>query len=468
MNRLSQANSLPARGAAFNLCLIVAALQSPAGASAQQSILNTLSAQATPSIQPVSLANQPYTFKSGDFRLLLTPSLAAEWNNNIDATKTNVLQDYIISPSVQISATYPLTQVNLLRLTVGVGYDEYVDHSDYSDWHVTSGSALSFDTYVKDFLINVHDRFSFSQSSGGTGADLGSGGIGAGATTTGNGIPGVTTGVGNNSTGNNVAGLSGTWNPKKFNIVLGYDHQTTLSSGTAIQSQNGDSDLFNGRFGWRFGPASVAGLESTYSTTSYNEAVLNNNTSYTFGAYAQWHPGTYFTVAPRAGYSIFQYQQTSQSGDDIEVNSFGNPVLIPTGKPIQTSDFDSWYADLTLTHAITRALSYSFDIGHTIQEGIQSDAVSDSYLRISSTWKIIKDWDLRGTFSLDHGQQGVGNVTGNATGTYNTYSGALDLNHQLSKKLRVGLNARLTYLSSDSSSLGFTQAIVGVRMAYIF
>lgn len=473
MKRRPHVFSLRASGAAFHLCLVVAAFQSAERASAQQGILNTLSDQATPSIQPISLTNLPYTFKMGDFRLLLAPSIAAAWNNNIDATKTNVLQDYIISPALQITATYPLTQVNLLRLNVGVGYDEYVDHSDYSEWHVTSGSALSFDTYVKDILFNVHDRFSFAQTSGATGAGVGSGGgvpggVGLGGTTTGSGIPGVTTGVGDYTSGNNVAGLSGTWNPRKFNIFLGYDHQTTLSSGTSIQSENGNSDSVDGRFGWRFGPATVAGLESTYSTTAYDQAVLNNNTSYTFGAYAQWHPGTYFTVSPRAGYSIFQYQQTSQSGEIIEVNSFGNPVLIPTGKPIQTSDFDSWYTDLTLTHAITRALSYSLDIGHSIQGGIQSDAVSDSYARVTSTWKVIKDWELRAAFSFDYGEQGVGNVTGNATGTYNAYSGLVEINHQLTKQLRVGLNSRLTYLSSDSSSLGFTQAIVGLRMAYIF
>jgi hypothetical protein len=446
----------------------VVALQSAARVSAQQGILNALSAQATPSIQPVNLANLPYTFKSGDFRLLLTPSLAVAWNNNIDTAKSNVLQDYIISPTLQINATYPLTQINLLRLNVGVGYDEYVDHSDYSDWHVTSGSALSFDTSIKDFLINVHDRFSFTQSSGGAGAELASAGIGTGAPPTGNGIPGVTTGVGNYSSGNNVAGLSGSWNPGKFNTFVGYDHQTTLSSGTAIQSQNGEMDSFNGRFGWRFGSASVAGLESTYSASAYDQAVLNNVTSYTFGAYAQLHPSAYFTVSARAGYSAFQYQETSQSGEIIEVNSFGNPVLLPTGKPLQTSDFDSWYADLILTHAITRAVSYSLDAGHTIQGGVQSDAVSDSYLRVSSTWNIIRNWDLRGTFSFDHGEEGVGNVSGNATGTYDTYSGALEISHQVTKRLRVSLSSRLTYLSSDTSSLGYTQAIVGMRAAYMF
>jgi hypothetical protein len=447
MNQGLNANSLWAGGAAFNLWLVVVALQSPEGVSAQQAVRNNLAAQAATSTQPIDLEAMPYTLKSGDFRLLLNPSLEMDWNDNINLTKTNTLQDYIIRPLLQIAANYPLTQVNVLQLNVGVGYDEYIEHSDYSNWRVISGSQLSFDTFIKDVLINVHDRLSFAQDGAAQAVDAG---------------------TGNYGTGNNVAGLTGSWSPKDLNLVLGYDHRNVVSLGTSIQSQNGSSELLDGRVGWKFIPSNAAGIELTFSATAYDQAVLNNSSSYTIGAYGEWDPGLYFRVTPRAGYSIFQFQQTSESAETIEFTPTGNPIVVFTGKPIKTSDFNSWYADLTLSHDITRALSYSMSVGHDIQAGIQSDAVSDTYLRLTSTWQVIKNLDLRGSFSFEHGQQGVGNIAGNLTESYDWYAGGVMINRQLTTRLRLGLNSRFTFRSSNGASLGYTQAMVGLQMAYVF
>ena len=117
----------------------------------------------------------------GDFRLLVTPSVAADWNDNINLSKDHGLEDYIFTPMVGLDASYPLTQVNLLRLDVGVGYDEYLEHRSYSDWVVNSGSQLSFDTYIKDFLIDFARPVRLRQGSGGAGVGGGNGQLYAGA-----------------------------------------------------------------------------------------------------------------------------------------------------------------------------------------------------------------------------------------------------------------------------------------------
>jgi hypothetical protein len=195
---------------------------------------------------------------------------------------------------------------------------------------------------------------------------------------------------------------------------------------------------------------------------------LNNSSTYTIGAYGQWHPGTYFNITPRAGFSIFQFQQTSESSEVIDLTPTGNPIVVLTGKPIQTSDFNSWYADLTMSHDFTQALSYSLSAGHDIEGGIQSDEVSESYLRISSTWKIIRDFDLHGALSYVHGQQGIGNVSGNLAETYNWYVGSVDVRRQLSKRIRLSLNSRFTFRASNIENLGYTQAMVGLQVAYAF
>jgi hypothetical protein len=439
MNLCSHKNSLLAGGAGLHVWLVAVVLQSPAKVTAQEALRNAVAVDAAAASRPINLESLPYTFKSGDFRLLVTPSLGAEWNDNINTANTNTLQDYILRPMLQLNANYPITQVNLLRLDVGFGYADYLQHHEYSSWQVNSGSQLSFDTYIKDILINLHERFDYTQDTG---------------------SQAVVAGTGTFGTSRNVAGVSVTWNPKDINTFLGYDHQNVMSTSGQFQSQDSTAELIDGRVGWRFIPTATVGVEGTCSLISYDQAILNNNTAYTAGLYGEWHPGTYFRVTSRAGYVIYDFQNTSEAGETING--------MTTNVPIQTADTKSWYGNVTLSHDVTRFLSYSLSAGHEIQMGVESDAIAVSYLRLASTWKIIKNLDLHGSFSYEHGQQGIGNVSGNLTEIYDWYNGGLDLSHQITSRLRMSLNSRVAFRASSADALEYTQVMVGLQMVYAF
>jgi len=63
----------------------------------------------------------------------------------ISTIQRQTRQDFILSPLVQLNASYPITRNNLLSLNVGAGYDKYFDHNQYSTWRLQSGTELSFD-----------------------------------------------------------------------------------------------------------------------------------------------------------------------------------------------------------------------------------------------------------------------------------------------------------------------------------
>jgi len=60
-------------------------------------------------------------------------------------------------------------------------------------------------------------------------------------------------------------------------------------------------------------PGVTTGIEGTGSFTTYDQMVLNDNNSYSVGVYADWQPDKYFRCQPRFGYTIFQFQHTSQT-----------------------------------------------------------------------------------------------------------------------------------------------------------
>jgi hypothetical protein len=402
---------------------------------AQEALRNSLTGEAAAAARKIQMESLPYTFKSGDFRLLVTPSLDLDWNDNVNISKSDPESDFILKPRVQLNLSYPITQNNLLSLNVGGGYDKYLDHDRYSTWYLQSGTELSFDIYVKDFWFNLHDRVNYVQDTS---------------------QQPTLSGTATYATLNNTAGLSVTWDLNKLTLSAGYDHRTIISpTAQQFESQDGSTEMLFARAGLEVCSGVTAGIEGTASFTRYDQMVLNDNNSYSAGVYADWQPGKAFHVQPRIGYTIFNFQHTSQSS------------FLLTNQPVQTSDLNSWYADLNITHQITDAISYTLDAGHEVQTGIQSDAVEDWYVRPAIRWDIIKNVNLNTSFSYEHGKQGAGNVVNNLTENFDWLGANVGVGYSLLKKLSVGLNYRFTLRSSDNVSREYTQNVIGLSLTYL-
>jgi len=394
-------------------------------ATAQEALRTSLAGDAAAEARNLQLQSQLYTIKSGDFKLLVTPSLELDWNDNLTLSKTNTEADFILRPLIALDASYPIGAYNLLNLSVAFGYDKYLNHDEFSQWRLDSGSGLSFDVYVKDFWINLHDRFQYSQDPA---------------------VESAVTGTGSYGTFENTAGLSGTWDLEDVTLTLGYDHQNIRSLSTQFNQINHASELVVARAGLLVHPRVTVGVEGTASFTTYEQAVLNDNQQYSAGIYGDWRPGPYFSVQPRFGYTIFESSQTSSS--------------------IQGGNLASWYADLTLAHQATGFLNYSLSVGHEILPGIQSDAIEDSYIRPSVDWNVIKDVTLQTSLFYEHGDEGGGQQASLLEKNYDWYGGGLSLSYAPMKKVRISLNYRLTLRSSNVASRGYTQNMVGLQIAY--
>ena len=400
--------------------------------SAQEALQNSLTGQAVAKTRDRQMQNPDYTFKYDDFRMLVSPYLSAQWNDNVHLSKTNRMDDYIITPGVGITASYPLTQRNVLYLDVSVGYQRYLKNPDLSTFTVNSATrtGLSFDIGIKDVTLNLHDWFSYSQDSAQS-SDVAN--------------------TADYGTFENSAGLSATWDLNQVTLSAGYDHQNVLATSGEFNNINHSAESFFLRSGLQVHPEVDIGLETTASLTRYDKDGLNNNDAYTVGPYVTFTPGEYFQVTARGGYSIYEFQQTSQF--------------------IQTSSQNSWYASLTVSHQILESLAYSLDVGHETQLGVQSDLTEDDYVRPRITWKFIKGWDFTTGGFYEHGKQGLGSVTTgpgnlNQGETYDWYGGSLTLNHALTSRFSLGLNYRITLRSSDRPNQSYTQNLVGLQLTY--
>ena len=424
--------TLVEKNAGLAMLLLLAALPS----SAQEALRNAQagdSAAATRSTQMASRQMEDYSFKDGDFTMLVQPSLGLDWNDNVNLSRTNTINDFIVKPAVGLTASYPLTQRNLLFVDITIGYDWYLNHPGLSslDLNSASGTGLSFDLGVKDFNFNFHDWISYSQDS-------------AQSPDTAN-TPSY-------GTFRNTAGLSGSWDMNQLILTLGYDHQNILATSSQFSSLNHASEMLTSRIGLRMSSHLTVGAEATAAFTTYQQSVLNGNDAYTAGAYAEFRPGQAFTATVRGGFTTYQFQNTSQASG--------------TNAPIRTGNENSWYGSILLSHQPRESLSYSLEAGHEVQLGIQSDLVEDWYVRPTVTWKIIKNMSFTTALFYEHGEQGVANVTGNLRENFDWYGGQLSVQQTLTRRLTLGAIYRLTLRASNLSNQSYNQNLVGLQLTY--
>jgi hypothetical protein len=380
-----------------------------------------------------------YTYKNGDFRMLLTPALSLQYNDNINLTQTGTESDMIVLPTLGVTASYPLTTRNLLQLNVTGGYSDYVEHPHLSSWYFQSGSGLAFNLYIKDILVNIHDQFSYVQNSAQNAQVAGTGSYG---------------------TFQNSAGLRGDWSLKYFQLTAGYDHQNTIATSSQFGDDNNSTETGYANIGYKLNPKLTAGVQGTVAYTAYDQNTLNDNTTYSAGVFADYHPNSAIHFQPSVGYIIDHFEQTSQF--------------------IQTSDLNSWYADLTLTHQLTRSFSYMIDAGHNANLGVESDANEYWHVNTSVTWNFIRNFSLTPQAFYQHGKAGVGSTTLPPTippiippsnlltqpEVYNYYGGGIAFNYMITKRFTVTLNYGITQRTSSLSNRGYTQNIVGIQLTY--
>ena len=87
-----------------------------------------------------------------------------DYNSNVYLTEDHPEGDLIFRPQINTRMLWPVSDQNSINLALGGGYSAYVSNPNLDRAFITPGSELSFDLYVGDFWINLHDRFSITEN----------------------------------------------------------------------------------------------------------------------------------------------------------------------------------------------------------------------------------------------------------------------------------------------------------------
>ena len=421
VNRLSKCIAL-----VFFLPLLCAA----SIARSQDVVRPSLAGEASAEARRQDIEHIPYNLLMGPIRFRVSATLGVEYNDNINLAEVNTQEDVIIRPQVNVNAIWPVTQLNTLRLDLGLGYAFYIDHSnaDTNGVLISPGSQLAFDIFIGDFRINFHERPSLQQDPI---AEL------------------ALSNVVDYGRFQNTVGVSVLWDLNKAVVTLGYDHYTYISTTSRFNYLDRNAEELSGNVDFAVSSTTNVGLESYAVFNYYDQNVLNDSIDYAIGAFAETQLTNYLKVRVAGGYQWI---------------SFNNGGVVSTGPFHDSGKLSDYYANILISHRINPAIVQSLSAGHESQLGVNSNYITLNYIRHTVSWNIIRNTLLSTEFFYEDADESGGFIREHL----HRFGGAIAVGYQLTPHITLGLRYQYTQKDSNVPLRDYTQNRVSLDGTYSF
>jgi hypothetical protein len=399
--------------------------------------------------ESVTTLPSDYNMKLGPVLLNTNASLEGEYVNNIGLSSSGQQNDFIITPQLGVTASWPVTATNTLRFSTSVGYSKYMIHPQYDTGTVmvAPDSELSFDVYVGDFKINFHDQFSVQQDP----ASIGS-----------------LNNVVNFNRIQNVAGIGVLWDLNKLILSFNYDHITFVSTnlqalgGTDLSNPGNidySADQISAAASYRVTSTLVTGLEFAGSIRYYDQFNIDDN-QMSAGPFARIEVTPTFKVSAGVG-----YQEISTSSGNLTLATVQQPNNVSPVLGVGT--YNSWYGNLTFDHRLNADYTDRFSIGHELELNVFSQISDVYYASYTSSWKVNSDLNL--AFTLNYQDvTSPSQSTSFSSSSFSDFTAGVQANFPVTKSISGAVLYQFSDNFGTSNSPGYTQDRVGMILNYHF
>jgi len=423
MSRIARSVCPRCKRLAFALlvCTLFGALR----ASAQDAVRPSLAGEEAAEARRQDIEHIPYNLVTGAIRYRISATLGFEYNDNVNLSENRPESDFIIHPQVTINALWPVTQLNTLRLDIGLGYAFYLDHSgqDTKGVLLAPGSQLALDVFVGDFRINFHDRFSLQQDPI---SEL------------------QVSNVIDYGRFENSAGVSVLWDLNKAVATLGYDHYLYISTNSDFDYLNRNAEALVGSLAFTLTNTTGLGLESSFVHTYYDQNVLNNSNAVTAGAFLETQLTNYMKIRVAGGYQAIDFDNT--------------------GSVFDSKDVHDYYANILISHRLNAYITQTLSAGHESQLGVNSNFITLNYVRHTVTWNIIRNTLLSTEVFFEDANDSGGFIDEHL----HRYGGAITIGYQLTPHVTLGLRYQFTEKDSNVPFRDYTQNRISFDGTYSF
>jgi len=406
--------------------LMAALVASASGLFAQESVRPSLTgATASEARRAVFRSKPNYNLKAGPVIFDLRGGLEIEFNDNVNLSDDNREADLILRPRLLLNSFWQITPLNALSLDVGISYAKYFNEQglDANSVLIAPNSQLSFDIFVGDFRINLHDRFSILQDP----------------------LDEITLSeVGDFTRFQNTAGVSVLWDLNDVKLVFGYDHYTfhALTDNFSFLDRSEEQFTFSAAF--LLSDATTVGIDAGAAIIDYDEDFNNDGVSLQAGAFYETQISNYLRLRLAAGYQAIDFDTGGSNGD--------------------TSDYGGPYANVTIAHRLNAYVTQTLSVGYETRLGLTSNFVELAFVRYSAGWRINRHITLNGDAYYEDSNESSDFLSEKAR----RFGTGLGFDYQLTKKLLVGARYQFSVKDSNLPERDYYQNRLALNFTYDF
>jgi hypothetical protein len=287
-----------------------------------------------------SIAAEEYQLSLGPVRLRTEAGVRLGYTDNVFYANENRREDYLVNPEVILGASWPIGDLNVLRLSLGVGYEWYLKNNELNSDAplINPDTELVFHVFVGDFRIRLREKFSYQES---LFFNYGPGGEFLNFTE-----------VGKFSRWDNRAGLEVVWDLNKVVLSAGYDHENFGPVTDQFEYLERASEWLDTAVAFPIGDQAQVGLEARTGLHDYEqETILNDSWRLRGGPFIQFNSEQKISLRAGGGFDMARFDA-----------------------PANSDNFEDYYA-YTRVSQETRLFTHSLTIGREHLLGYNADTL---------------------------------------------------------------------------------------------
>jgi len=394
--------------------------ESLAGESAAQALKQSLEAEAA-----------QYNLRYGPVRYRPGATLGISYTDNAFYSH-DAREDILVRPEVKLAALWPISEMNALRLTLGLSYEWYLKNTRLNGDLplVNPGSEMTFYVFVGDFRIQVHERFSYQESLFFN-------------TLSGDGERFYNfNDVGTFARLDNQVGFDVDWDLNKLVLSVGYNHESFNSTTTSFEYLDRASEWFTASASFSLGDKVHAGLEAEASIHDYEqEGSLIDHWRMRVGPFLDIQTEQKIELRAGGGFDTAKYDDS----------------------PAGNADYDSYYFYGRIRQQ-TRLFTHSLTGGREHFLGSNANNLRTTYGRYTISSSAIDHVELGANVSVNFAEEFGGSFTEDFT----YYGAGLNVGWLFHKYWRSDLAYEFRLKESEAALRDFHRNRVTLSVTYTF
>ena len=388
-----------------------------------------------------------YNFAIRDIRFSLAVGAGIEYNDNITLSDKNRIEDFVFRPSLDLQATWRLSDLNTLRFNIGVSYAKYFDHSEFDSDSVllSPNSELALTFYISSIKFTVRDRFSYQEDT----YDVG-----------------VLSNVAVYGRYENQAGIEMDWAINQaLDLRVGYDHYNLWTTNDEFKNQDRAIDTIYVKPSVQLNPAIKIGVNASYSFINFDSADRGDGDGFLVGPFIEWQLSPFTNLYLEGG---FQNLSFDKGGDflNAQIDQLGltsADAAAVRGILRDNSDSSSYYIKFEINNNPTESFRHRLSFSKTTEVGFASNSYDIYHAEYNADWKIFQHAELGPTLFYEHYD-----TSGDPGEKADRFGAALGLRYHFTNSLTLGLDYRFVYKDSNFDNADYYQNLALLSLYYKF